>query len=139
MKSIAEGLEVIVKFFANDNPKSQNKIVTRTLGKLGVIQNNQTNINPNEFWRVQIIKETCPHRNTGCFILEPVAKLLPEELSKVVPGMYTEVRKNGLVIITPLHPGNWIIPLLHKRGIMHQNKTIYAVLVDLSQINVPAL
>jgi hypothetical protein len=137
-KSLVEGSEVIVKFFSNNKSDSNNPIITRTLGKLGVIHTDcKTKVNSGELWRVKIIKETSPTRSSGCFILTPLVKLEPGDLQKLIPGLYSEVRVQGLSIITPQHQGNWIVSATHKKSIMAKNRGVHAIIVVLSQTETP--
>lgn len=153
--SIAENKITIVKFFYNDK-RTKNQILTRTLGKIGVIDSTKIYVatpKSNEFWKVKIIKETRPGQNEGCFVLEPLEKVNIEDTAKLVPGMYDEhlytfnqpkidgrERTTGLLIMKPKNPGHhWVLPLKLKQSIMdikntkrHRLEEIYAIIVDLT-------
>lgn len=134
-KSLVENKEVIVKFFNNPKTDSANVIITRTLGKLGVIKVGYPHkVLPGELWRVKILKETNPTRASGCFILEPIVKIDSNTLQKLIPGLYKENRQQGLSVITPSHLGNWIVSALHKQSIMAKNRGVYAIIVELEPI-----
>lgn len=133
-KSLVENKEVIVKFFNNPKSDSKNRIISWTLGKCGVIKAEcNHSVIPGEMWRVKILKETNPTRANGCFILEPICKIDPNTLQKLIPGLYLENRIQGVSIITPLHEGNWIVSSLHKKSIMAKNRGVYAIIVELNQ------
>jgi hypothetical protein len=85
-----------------------------------------------EFWLVDIVKETSKGEKKGCFLLKPVKQVQPSEFGRLLPGMYDEVvSKEGCLFIVP-KPDNrnalWIFPLLLKQSI---NTQYYAMIVVL--------
>jgi len=133
-------LVTIVKFYFNNNRKMKskfyNRLLTRTLGKVGVIDRkfDTDKVQSGEFWKVRIVGETCPGRNTGCFLLEPIEKVLPDNMGIVLPGMYSEQRHKGLLIVHPnSNDHNWMMGLKHRKAIQDiSDREVYAIIVDLS-------
>lgn len=111
-----QGVKTIVKFFQSDGtPNHPSTLMTRTLGKFGVIDKAYTNTENypvgGEFWIVKVVREAKPSTNTGCFILEPLTKINIEDTIKLVPGLYTEETLGNILFIVPKNKGNWIFPL----------------------------
>lgn len=142
--SICVGREVICKFHENQDRDNRNNVITRTLGKFGVVSTAWYSDKrpdqipqPGEFWRVRIIKEVQAGQHNGCFVLEPRSKLPggPSDIDKLLPGFYTMEIVGGVVIITPKKgigssnnaKPNWILPLAIKKEI----KGAHAIIVDL--------
>jgi len=124
--------EVIIKFFPNINQKNSSKLMTKTLGKIGFIDRSYTGVLPkaDEFWRARIVEEVHPGEKRGCFLLEPIWPIEEPQLSRILPGLYTEELKDGILYIYPTEKGkHWIIPLAHKKFI----RDVYAILVCLEK------
>ena len=69
----------LVKFIRNKQKNAKNKLVTRTLGKVGVIHSAIYEAMPekprnDEFWYAEIIDEGGKGLSTGSFILNPLKK-----------------------------------------------------------------
>jgi hypothetical protein len=142
-QSIAAGKMCIVKFHENKDTDNRNQIITRSLGKFGVIatawyENKRDDEVPHagEFWKVRILKEIGVGQRNGCFVLTPMNQVHVEDLEKLIPGMYEESFYNGIVIVTPSSGvlrakgktgGNFILPLAIRKKI----KGVYAIIVDL--------
>jgi len=129
MESPVVGKIVVAKFFTNLNQNNSSPVVTRTLKKVGFV-NSASNLMPanEEIWRVKIVKEICSGEAKGCYILDPISIISPQELSKLLPGMYEEEVWNGTLIVKPKTKGhNWVLPLNQKRNI----KDCYSVVVCL--------
>jgi hypothetical protein len=129
--------------------KNSNNLITRTLGKVGVINSQYRGDMPkhNELWLSVIIKENCPGNNTGCFILEPINRLDSSSVDRLIPGMYTEEYKDKILFIYPKklkdNDGDdiyWILPMTHRNGIENNAKIndteINAVIVELGKIDI---
>lgn len=124
---------VIVKFFINNNKTSRNEILTRTLGKIGVVNSMYQGEPPQDkdVWKVRVLRETHVGTNKGCFVLEPLEKLDSESITRLLPGLYTDTVVGGILYIKPKRAGyNWILPLSHKRSI----RDVYAIIVDLKHL-----
>jgi len=88
------GVLTIAKFHTNRDSDSRNKVVTRTLGKFGVLHKFYEGIQPkeDEFWICRIIDNVRPNDRQGCFVLEPVKKVdYTTEVGKLMKGMYDEI------------------------------------------------
>lgn len=140
MKPIT-GLRTVVKFFSNvqspssgtinGKPKIYNHLITRTLGKLGVIDSKW---NPGDedipkdgqFWLVEIVRETSPAKAQGVFVLLPVRQIETSEVQRLAPGMYDEESEQGTVIITPnlREDFYWMLPLSLRKAMTNVNAVI---------------
>jgi len=141
MKTIT-GLRTIVKFYNNPKPqgsgtigdktKLHNTLITRTLGKLGVIDNDWEPAEPGDipkdgaFWLVEILRDTSPSRAQGVFVLSPIRKVEIAEVQKLSPGMYDEENDEGTVIVTPKLREDffWILPLSLRKAMTGTNAVI---------------
>lgn len=147
MKSVT-GLRTVVKFFCNVQPKSggviggkpkiHNHLITRTLGKLGVIdskwqpEEGQNLPKDGEFWLVEILRETSPAQAKGVFILAPVRAVDTSEVQRLAPGMYEEENEEGIVIITPKMGEDfyWMLPLSLRKAMTGINAVVVRYLWD---------
>lgn len=137
-KSPAAKSIVIAKFYTNPNVRSKNKLLTKTLAKLGVIDRDWLQAmkysggavpQNSEMWKCKITKEIQPGKEKGCFILQPMHKVDYDQIVKLIPGLYTEEKHEGLLIIRPTIAKNYILPLDQRKKI--NSKNIYAIVVDL--------
>lgn len=113
---------VIAKFIKNDNLESENYLISKTLGKLGVIQRTAVasmKVKPraNEFWYCEVVKETKAGTDHGCFVLKPVARVehttrdgYPAlDIVYLVPGTYDTEVQNNVILLRPRRGScNWI-------------------------------
>ena len=125
-------IRTVVKFYTNHKERNANELMTKTLLKAGFIDNEWLDKKPDirpqdgEFWLVDVVRETCPGKPKGCFILHPIRSLDPASLNRLLPGMYTEETVSGCLVVEPKTGGlNWLLPLNHKRAM----KDIHAILV----------
>lgn len=125
-------LRTVVKFYTNHDDRNANKLMTKTLLKAGFVDNEWLDQGPQEepsdgeFWLVDVIKETCPGKPKGCFLVHPLRRLDPGDLNRLLPGMYTEENVDGCLVIEPKTGGlNWLLPLNHKRAM----RDVHAILV----------
>jgi len=145
--STITGLRTVVKFFNNvqhpsggtigGKPKIHNHLITRTLGKLGVIDSKwdpEGGPTPEdgEFWLVEILKETSPAKAQGVFILSPIRPVETNEVQRLAPGMYDEEDKEGTVIITPRLREDfyWMLPLSLRKAMNNANAVVVKYLWD---------
>jgi hypothetical protein len=141
------GLKTIVKFFTNvqqqsagtidGKPKIHNHLITRTLGKLGVIDSKWEPIDggipkDGEFWLVEILRETSPARAQGVFVLSPIKPVETSEVQRLAPGMYDEENEQGTVIVTPNLRDDlyWMLPLSLRKAMTGVNAVIVRYLWD---------
>lgn len=112
------GIRTVVKFHENTDLDSPNRVLTRTLGKFGVVSHayEGTRPRPNEFWLVEVVGNKCPEQTKGCLLLEPIKKLdFRSDVGKLVWGMYTtEEVGPAIVLVTPnpqFSNSYWQLPL----------------------------
>lgn len=129
--------------FHNNPEKGENSVISRTLLKAAVIDRrwkpkpdqeipgtSESFTKEGEFWKVRIVRDTAPGRIAGCFIVEPLCKVLIDDIVHLIPGMYTDTIEKGLVILHPSQVANWILPLENKKLIAKQHAA-YAVIICL--------
>jgi hypothetical protein len=129
--------------------KNNNDLITRTLGKVGVINSQYQGTMPrnNELWLSVIVKENCPGNNIGCFIIDPIMRISDEKIDRLIPGMYTEEIKDKVLFIYPKklkdNDGDdiyWILPITHRSGIecsaQLRDEEINSVIVELGKMDV---
>lgn len=116
------GIFTVVKFIVNSNfdEKNQNRILTKTLGKFGVVDTDYNGPCPNhdEFWLVKIVKEIKVNSPKGCIVLTPIMKLDKRQVKTIVPGMgfSTEYEELGICYVTPTNKQNYyMIPLEYRK------------------------
>lgn len=108
----------VVKFFNNYRKEDPNKLITRTLLKVGVIDrfwspgpkfvHGDTNKKlvgtsakepeRDEIWLVDVVTETRPSAS-GLFILHPIERV--REALMLLPDQYTTEKVNGATIVKP--------------------------------------
>lgn len=112
----------LVKFISNNNPRSTNLLVTRTLGKFGVLHRESVSKmvekpGPNEWWYCEVIKETGAGTDRGCWVLKPLHKIgyverggfRENDITYLLPNMYTARKKGNVLLLYPKREGpNWI-------------------------------
>ncbi len=115
-------MRTLVKFYQNFTETSTNRLVTRTLGKLGVVDREslvtaRTKPNPGDWWYCDIVQEVCAGADRGVFVLRPVEKLPVIEqdgfstvdILHLVPGLYTSQRCQNVMLLHPRRPDrHWI-------------------------------
>ena len=133
----------LVKFIRNklEDAPPNNKIITKTLGKTGVLSWEHIKApeqipEAEEFWYVYIVKEVGAGTPRGVFLLEPLRKVeLPHETSKekgiihMIPGTYTIEQVGNVLLLHPkilnypddLGP-NWICSLSMKKKLMDRHR-----------------
>jgi hypothetical protein len=141
------GLRTVVKFFANvqtqgggtieGKPKIHNHLITRTLGKLGVIDSKWSPEDgqlpkDGQFWLVEILRETSPAKAQGVFVLNPIRPVETGEVQRLAPGMYDEENDEGTVIITPRLREDfyWMLPLSLRKAMTNANAVVVKYLWD---------
>lgn len=131
-------------------PKNNNNLITRSLGKIGVINSSYNGDQPKaeDLWLAVIVKENNPGKNIGCFILDPIKKLHPENTDRLIPGMYSEELIDKVLFIRPTKtkdkdgdPIYWILSIKHRMGLEEymkiKNTEYYAVIVELGKKDIP--
>lgn len=112
------GVKTVVKFHENTDEYSPNRVLTRTLGKFGVVSSTYGGVKPkpDEFWLVKVIDNKNPDQTKGCLILEPLKKLdFTKDVGKLVWGMYSvEDVGPAIALIVPnpeFGKSYWQLPL----------------------------
>lgn len=117
----------LVKFIRNQQKKSSNRFVTRTLGKVGVIHSGYywsmtDRPRHDEFWYVEILEETGKGSSTGCFVLRPLQKVgscqrqgrVVPDVVRLIPGTFDTEKIGNTIYVYPrnvdgLNGPNWIL------------------------------
>lgn len=124
------GIHTVVKFIVNDTEDtSKNRIITKTLGKFGVINMDYRGPCPqhDELWYVKIDKEIKFNTPSGCIVLTPIMKLPREQVLVMIPrtGLSTEHEENGVCYVVPTNPNKfYMIPLDYRKSIRSVRFTI---------------
>jgi len=108
------GMKVVLKFFSSKGPNGEMKLVSRTLGKLSLIEEKYVNIvKDQEIWICEIEKEIHPNRNQGFFLVKPVELVPPEKIKKLIPGFYSHVSHERTIFLYPKSSPNepWLVSL----------------------------
>lgn len=129
--------------------KNSNNLITRSLGKVGVINSQYTGDMPrnNELWLSVIVKENCPGNNIGCFVVDPIMRIRDDKIDRLIPGMYTQTVEDKILYIYPNKLKDkdgddiyWILPITHRSGIeedaLNNGSEINAIIVELGKIQV---
>ena len=119
----------IAKFLFNKVESRQNKLITRTLGKVGVIDpviyaSLETRPNHDEFWFVGVLNELGRGTNRGVFVLHPIKKvpttfhngLAEPAIVRLIPGTFSVEQREGTLYLYPatangLLGPNWILDM----------------------------
>jgi len=119
----------IAKYLFNRVESRQNKLITRTLGKVGVIDpviyaHLETRPNHDEFWFSEVLSELGKGTNKGVFILRPIKKvpttfnngLAEPAIVRLIPGTFSVEQREGTVYLYPatangLLGPNWILDM----------------------------
>jgi len=135
----------IVKFIQN-KPESSNKLISRTLLKIAVVSKfynprpSASHPKADEFWIVNIVKETGEGKASGCFVVEPqfrVPTIVKDNITSphilhLAPSMFTYEFVNGKIMVKPDDPGRpWIMPL-ELKSLLAQKEKAYALIVCLA-------
>jgi hypothetical protein len=105
----------------------RNKLYTRSLRKVGVIDNrSESGASPKneEHWLVKIVRENqSSSKSGGCFVLRPL-RMVPElELSPLLHGMYEFAVYNDSVVLTPHDQTKfWVMSVDAKISILDATK-----------------
>ena len=133
----------LVKFIRNQQKKSSNRFVTRTLGKVGVIHSSYywsmtDRPHHDEFWFVEILEEVGQGTSAGCFVLRPLKKVdscrkqgrLVPNVVRLIPGTFDTEKIGSTIYVYPknvdgLNGPNWILDGDTKSHLtqIHRDKT----------------
>lgn len=96
------GMKVVLKFFSSKDPAGKMKLVSRTLGKLSLIEEKHANtVQDQDIWICEIEKEIHPNRNQGVFLVKPLEKVAPDKIKKLIPGFYSHISHERTIFLYP--------------------------------------
>ena len=119
----------VAKFQTNLKPDKQNAILSRTFGKVAIIDRAWTQTmsshieapKHDEFWLVDIVKDQFPGTSRGVLILHPRYPLAAHEPVRLNPEMFEEEVQDGILYLRPKNPGPyWIAGLSLKDTLAHR-------------------
>ncbi len=109
-----KGMKVVLKFFLSKGPNNVTKLISRTLGKLSLIEEKYTGkVGDQEIWVCEIEKEIGPNKNHGAFLVRPVRKVEPDRIKKLIPGFYSVIAHGKTVYLYPKDGPNepWLVSI----------------------------
>lgn len=111
MKSNAIGVNAVLKFYLSKDPKGVNRCISRTLGKLAMVDTQYDGmVKDQDIWVCSIINEIKPGLNHGLYILKPIKKIDPDDVKKLIPGFYNTHADNNVLFLHPKDDkGYWIV------------------------------
>jgi hypothetical protein len=127
----------ICKFYTNPVPsENDNALISRTLLKVSVIDRRWEpscgqQPRDGEFWQVEVVREFGESMK-GCFLLHPKARIHESDVRSLIPGTYDIEAEAGLIVITPHNPGNWVLPIPHRK-LLADKYGGYAIIVDIQK------
>lgn len=128
----------LVKFIRNRVSHTDNYLITRTLGKVGVVKKELFAVmdprpRHDEFWYVEILEEVRPNEAKGCWILRPLKpiKLINRkgfsepDIVRLIPGTFAVERRGNTLYIYPDQVNaetgpNWILDVEVRRQLLHR-------------------
>lgn len=109
-----KGTKVVLKFFLSKGPNNVTKLISRTLGKLSLIEEKYAGqVGDQEIWICEIEKEIGPNKNHGAFLVRPISKVAPERIKKLIPGFYNALPNGKTVYLFPKDRPNepWLVSI----------------------------
>jgi len=130
-KRIQETL-TLVKFHANtERPFSKNRLITKTLGKHGVVSSDYKGQAPNEeeFWLCGFQKEVTKSTPcSGLFILKPLHYVDRSWISYIPFGYYNIEQENGILYVIPKDKDMyWMMSMADRRR--YFSPEVHAIIV----------
>jgi hypothetical protein len=122
-----DGMFVVAKFFLSRSPEGEMGFITRTLGKLGLLDNQfKGTIQDQEFWLCEIKKEIMPRTSKGAFILTPTKRIDAQKIKKIIPGFYDYEKVDGVALVKPnLEPEEyWILSKITRQLFEKKHRAI---------------
>ncbi len=134
----------LAKFITNDNPQSTNVLITRTLGKFGVLHRDSVaslvqKPQANEWWYCNVVRETAATTAHGCWVLAPVKKIgiverdgfRENDITYLLPNMYKREQRGNVLLLHPSRQGpHWICSNKLRQHLMQRHRT-----ADTYQVN----
>lgn len=129
----------LVKFIRNRLSHTDNYLITRTLGKVGVVKKELFGVmdprpRHDEFWFAEILSEVRPNESKGCWILRPIRPIgtvtrkggfSEPDIVRLIPGTFDVERRGNTLYIYP-HAANsekgpnWILDVEVRRQLLHR-------------------
>jgi len=101
-RSIFEGVYTLAKFYLSRSPNGNMNCISRSLGKLSIIDREfDGSINDQDIWVCKILKEIQPRKNAGAFVLKPIERVEPDKVKKIIPGFYDAQPMGKVISIIP--------------------------------------
>lgn len=105
-RSPFEGIYVIAKFYYSKAPDGSSKLISRSLGKFGILDRlavRSKEVGNREVWLSKISGEIYPGKNHGAFLLCPKVKVEDPDtqLFKLIPGFFTVTPHGSSALLTP--------------------------------------
>lgn len=120
------GKYTVVKFRLNPDRRSQNRLISSTLGKYAVVNSDWASENPdkrapqpNEFWLCRCDNEIKARCREGLLVLSPLQYIPRRYVLTLLDGMSTrEFTDSGIRYIEPKWKDRyWILPLEYRKQI----------------------
>jgi hypothetical protein len=130
----------LVKFITNRVAHTDNKLITRTLGKVGVVKKEYYAVmNPrprhDEFWFAEVLEELSPSQSKGCWILKPLRKIgttsrrgfEEPDVIRLIPGTFDLEKRGNTLYVYPHEVDsskgpNWILDTELRRELSQRYK-----------------
>jgi len=131
-KSLFQGTYVVAKFFTSKSPDGSNQTISRTLGKLSLIDTPYRQmVEHRDIWVCQILEETRAGTCRGAFILKPVKKVDHTLVRKAIPGFFNIQVVDRYAVLTPNSDPqeSWMLEMTTRRCMF---KDYYATIVPIA-------
>jgi hypothetical protein len=135
---------VLAKFIVDaTRPNSRNRLITKTLGKIGVVSADYTGRAPNdeEFWLCTVVKEvtkTQSNPSSGLFILKPVRYVDRTQVNYLTTGFYTYEDEGGIRYVIPKYKNMyWLLSIEERRRLLDPSHIHSVVTVNYDIENAP--
>jgi len=135
---------VLVKFIVDvTRPNSRNRLITKTLGKIGVISADYTGRAPNdeEFWLCAVHKEVTKTQSNPCsglFILKPVRYVDRTQVNYLTTGFYTYEDEGSIRYVIPRYKNMyWLLSIEERRRLLDPPRIHSVVTVNYDIENAP--
>lgn len=127
----------LVKFYVDiKRPTSRNRLITKTLGKIGVISADYNGVAPNdeEFWLCGFRKEVTKspaEPASGLFILKPIRYVDRLQVQYLTVGLYTCEDEGGIRYVIPKYKNvYWLMSIAERRRLIDPDRIHSIVVVN---------
>lgn len=131
-----KGMKVVLKFFLSKGPNNVTKLISRTLGKLSLIEEKYVDqVQDQEIWVCEIEKEIGPSKNHGAFLVRPIKKVDPDKIKKLIPGFYSIIAHGKTVFLYPKDSPKepWLVSI-NTRKIFNSKYTSIIVPIEMDEV-----